>query len=532
MNRRALLAAPRLVERTYPGKPMALDYLAAVLKREGWQVTIVDVDVEGMPQYRALLRAGRFHLIGITAMSIQVDEANLLALHARELAPKAVLLRGGAHDTYAYKESCNTHRGLYHAFVVGEGEETLREVATSVSRGSFMEDRGSIRGLCFWDGAVHITGDRGQGDVDRCLPLRSCHHPTYDFDVFGHRKTAQVMATRGCKSACFYCSESVAKRGHHESHRSIESLRMEFEELRRDGYEAVYFDDSTFTRDRAWVLAVCDTIREFGFVWGCNTRVDCLDEDLVRTMRKAGCEYLFCGIESAVPDILRALNKTTQPGVYLDSAVRSYADMRRNGLPCSAFLIFGCPRRHQEDGRVAYVPETDADVRTSLEFAIQTLDPDYLSMNVLRLLPGVPFSFARQFACVRPTGRLPVHGGYYDKTWYSQTGMADIRSTHPVFRAFEGCGSVNPPGMTSARCFEILSLAVELVNQKNAMPGRCQTRIVVDPRFAPFLREDRTRGNHRYLLSSLAEIGAGERRPACELGQPSIGGTGRAWAAY
>jgi len=158
------------------------------------------------------------------------------------------------------------------------------------------------------------------------------------------------------------------------------------------------------------------------------------------------------------------------------------------------------------DGKVSYVPETDRDVKTSLEFAIHTLDPDFLSMNILRLLPGVPFSFAPQFACVRPTGESAIHGGHYDASWYQQNGVADLRSTHPILRAFEGCGSVNPPHMHPRRCFEILSLAVDMVNTKNSQIGKRQTKIIVDTRFERFLREEWKTGNRYYSLEAFEDI--------------------------
>jgi hypothetical protein len=276
--------------------------------------------------------------------------------------------------------------------------------------------------------------------------------------------------------------------------------------LKKEQYESVYFDDPTFTRDRDWVLAVCDELRKVGFTWGCNTRVDCLDDDLVDRMSAAGCKYLFCGFESAAPEILRAMNKTSDPSAYLEAAIRSYWSLRRNNIPCSAFLVFGCPRMQRVDGKVSYVPENDQDIRASLEFAIHTLDPDFLSMNVLRLLPGVPFSFAPQFACVRPTGEQPIHGGHYDASWYEQNGVADLRSKHPILRAFEGCGSVNPPHMHPRRCFDLLSQAVDMVNTKNGQISKRQTKIVVDTRFERFLHEEWKKGSRYYSLDAFEDI--------------------------
>lgn len=502
----ALLVAPELPERTYPGKAMGLDSLAASLHRCGCRVTYVDVDVQGRSVFLDLISRLQFDLICFTSMSIQIDEVTSLAWLARELQPSTVLLRGGPHDTHAYRESCRTHMNLYDAYVVGEGEETISEIVEALRRGDFADSRPTIKGLAYWDGEERFSGPRRPSTGAWPIPLRLYHHPSYNFDVFGYRKTAQVLATRGCSNSCLFCSESVGVHGRVEHRRPVSHLAKELLLLKREGYQAVYFDDPTFTRDRQWVLDLAEVLAGVGLTWGCNTRVENLDAELVASMRRSGCSYLFCGVESGSPEVLRGLNKAVDSGIYLESALRAYAALRGSNLPCSAFLIFGGPRMELVDNKWTVAPEADCDVDTSLDFAIRQLDPDYLSMNILRLLPGVPLSFGKKYACIRPTGEEPVHGGYYDSTWYRSNSANDLRARHPILRAFEGCGSVNPPQMTPERCYDILHRAVDTVNLKNSSPGTASTKIVVDPRFGPFLREVKPSPYRRYELATFEEI--------------------------
>jgi len=69
----------------------------------------------------------------------------------------------------------------------------------------------------------------------------------YDYGIFkneitgGTRKTAQVITTRGCIHRCTFCS-SIGK----ISRRTIKDVIRELEKLRENGYEAIFFDDSTF----------------------------------------------------------------------------------------------------------------------------------------------------------------------------------------------------------------------------------------------------------------------------------------------
>ena len=507
---RMLLVVPPLPERTYPGKAMAIDYLASALLREGVNVRSIDVDLYGVNAFVRELHAFEPQFVGITNMSIQNDAANRLAAIVRRRLPNAIVLKGGVHETFGAETTIALHHQVTDACIVGWGDIPIGEIAQFGTRSKFLDERGRIQGLAYWSGdQFEMNPASSSGDIDDCVPTRLNFNPAYNFEVFGNKKTAQVMTSRGCQDACFYCFESVMSTENHEQHRSIGSLEAEFLILKQEGYEAIYFDDSTFTRQRDRVLEITQLAKKFGFIWGCNTRVDCLDEDLIVTMREAGCVYLFCGVESGVPEILRGLNKTRSPVAYLEQAQRVYGWLRKSRLPCSAFLIFGGARMVHHQNGVHFEPESWDDVLASLEFSVNGLDPDFLSMNVMRFLPGLPMSTARQFECIRPNGEA-IHGGHYDVKWYHANGRDDLRSSHEVFRAFEGRLSVNPPQMTPERCYAILEAAVRMVNRKNARLKGNQTRIVVDRRFERFLRE-RSRTPLKYELAPLDRLH--ERQP-------------------
>jgi hypothetical protein len=204
---------------------------------------------------------------------------------------------------------------------------------------------------------------------------------------------------------------------------------------------------------------------------------------------------MFSGLESAVPEILMGANKTDNPLLYREAYRNSYRIKKSLGLPTSAFLIHGMPRRRRNAsaaeaeplpgnnrGNLAWEPDTLADSIASLEFAVRELDPTYLSMNVLRFIPGVPFSDSALFDFLRPIDG-PLHGGYFDEEWVKTHVVKDPRCFHPILRAFEGAGSPIPRHMTSQRCYDILLHAVDFVNAKNREPERNQTQIVVDPWF-------------------------------------------------
>jgi radical SAM superfamily enzyme YgiQ (UPF0313 family) len=71
-----------------------------------------------------------------------------------------------------------------------------------------------------------------------------------------------------------------------------------------------------FTVDRKKVVAFCDAILESGerFYWNCCARTDCIDDELIHLMAKAGCENIFFGIETGSSRIQEVINKNLDLG--------------------------------------------------------------------------------------------------------------------------------------------------------------------------------------------------------------------------
>jgi len=124
------------------------------------------------------------------------------------------------------------------------------------------------------------------------------------FPVFDYKKTAQVMTEVGCKYACEFCQESadaILQGTPNIQLRSSENVIKELKILRQQGYEAIFFDDSTFTQSSAKTNEILDLmIREkIDFEWGCQTTIEDVDDALLTKMAQAGCTYIYFGFEQA-----------------------------------------------------------------------------------------------------------------------------------------------------------------------------------------------------------------------------------------
>lgn len=150
--------------------PLGLDWMAAVLRRDGHQVKILDAHAERLrldtigSRIRSFLP---FDLVGITATTGLVANALAIARIVKAEQPQARVVLGGVHPTVLPQE-CLAEQAV-DLVARGEGEDTILEIAREIP----VED---IRGVSFraGEGIVHNPERELIKDLDS-LPL-----PAYD----------------------------------------------------------------------------------------------------------------------------------------------------------------------------------------------------------------------------------------------------------------------------------------------------------------------------------------------------------------
>jgi len=120
----------------------------------------------------------------------------------------------------------------------------------------------------------------------------------------------------------------------------------------------------TFTADRDFVMGICAEIRSRGLEkdvrWMTNSRVDCVDEGMLKAMRDSGCIGISFGVESGEDSILKGIRK----GATAAQAREAVRLTKQAGIEVLAHVILGLPG------------ETKETIRRTVRY-IQELDPDY-----------------------------------------------------------------------------------------------------------------------------------------------------------
>jgi len=188
------------------------------------------------------------------------------------------------------------------------------------------------------------------------------------------RKNFTVMVTsKGCPKGCLFCEA-----GHTPYNpRSPEAVLREIEECyNKYNIREIDFFDYEFCIDRKRIEAICDGMIKSGLdiTWACRTRIDSVDETLLRKMRAAGCSRIYYGIESGVQEILDRLNK----GINLQQIRNTVEATRGVGIRALGFFLVGSPG------------ETHETFRETVKFS-KSLKLDYVQFSKLTAKPLTPY---------------------------------------------------------------------------------------------------------------------------------------------
>ena len=139
--------------------PVGVGSLVAVLRRNGLDARAANLI--GLPPaaIREIILRERPDLLGISVMTHNRHDSVRLAELVKMLNPSCFVVLGGPHATHRFREMLDSSPAV-DAVVLGEGEESLLELAELVARGERAALQG-VRGIVFrQEGRVVVTEPR------------------------------------------------------------------------------------------------------------------------------------------------------------------------------------------------------------------------------------------------------------------------------------------------------------------------------------------------------------------------------------
>ncbi len=380
-------------------------YLAAVLRRNDFEVTLIDADLLGLSFHATAKRIlhGKYDLVGFSVLEGTIESVEAILQLLVDGGLEAHVLLGGYFPTMLVEEVLEKLTRV-DSIILGEAEFSLLSLAIALRDGRDWQHLPGV--ACRISGGVCVNPCDTQCAVDD-LPF-----PERDLlpEVLRRGGVTGVVGSRGCFEGCSFCcmnrfsqlSGVVGWRG-----RSPVSIGDELEKLvELWGVRAVSFYDGNFIGpgeqgvERAHAIADEIIKRNLDLHFAISTRADQVERELFLHLKNAGLSEVFVGLESMTQRILDLYNKHTR----VEDNIKAVEILEE----CKIYF---------RAGFILYEPHiTLAEIRENIDFLAKMVDMHYCNkfffFKALRVYRG-----SRMEAKLAREGILISNGWHVAYNW-------------------------------------------------------------------------------------------------------------------
>lgn len=294
---------------------LAMGYLASSLRQNGFNVEIMDEEVQDLSRNKVIKKLNSADLIGFTATAKpQIFEIIDVVKELRKTNKKVHITVGGHFATFMYKELLN-FKNIFDSVVLYEGEETMIELAETLSNGKSLD---KIEGIAYKNHKNKIIKSNLRPLIK---DLDTLSFPTRDLlpEIIRKGGLTVISSSRGCYNRCSYCTISQFyndPKGIPFRVRSAENVIRELKELKKNysKLKDIWFvdDNFVFSGERAFerTRKICGAIKSLGIRFDIYLRANDVSEKLLKLLKESGIRSIFIGAESGCENTLRnILNK-------------------------------------------------------------------------------------------------------------------------------------------------------------------------------------------------------------------------------
>ncbi len=309
--------------------PLGVIYIASYINYHSkyFNAKVYDIGAESLTLNKTLeiIDNEKPFAIGVTSMTPQLQGCVELSRIIKQKYPEIPIFLGGPHIS-GDSDFINRNNGFFDYAITGESEKTFLE---------------SINKLMKKEPVSRIQNGEIIEDLDT-IPFPDKN--LVNRNEYSRRES--MLFSRGCPYDCYYCSRpAVSKKIRYRTAANV------VEEIKRvygfcDG--RIDFQDDTFTLNRKKVLELCEEIHKASLKleWHCNTRIDLVDEELLHSMKNAGCSLIHFGIESGNEKLRK---NQIHKGTFTNGDItRVFNLCRKYGIKIGGYFMIGHPGETKE----------------------------------------------------------------------------------------------------------------------------------------------------------------------------------------
>jgi radical SAM superfamily enzyme YgiQ (UPF0313 family) len=315
------------------------------------------------------------NIIGFSVLSFNYPEALEIARYIKDNFNIKIIF-GGVHVILSPEEVIKNNEVDF--VCTGEGEEVLKELLDKNLNGN------NVRGIWYkYEGEIIKNPKKNLiKDLDN-LPFPDFEDFNLNHYFVLNHNHFPILASRGCPYSCTYCSNHALRKnleGKYVRFRSvnniIKEIKVRIKQYHKHGFTYLYFFDDTFIINKDFIINFCNNYKNNGFhksiKWTANVRANLVTDEIIQTMKDAGCYEVRMGVESGNDYIL---NKVYNRNMTRKELIRAFKIIKNHSLYLRLDFIYGAPF------------ETINMMDESLELAKQSKGDD-IFFSLLYPLPG------------------------------------------------------------------------------------------------------------------------------------------------
>tara|TARA_B100000315_G_C14549679_1_gene575101 strand:- start:497 stop:1933 length:1437 start_codon:yes stop_codon:yes gene_type:complete len=359
--------------------PLGLTNLAAICIEKGYQVKIIDAEAVKLG-YDETLREiieNNPDYLGITSTTIAIFNAAKIAKMVKEKLPHIKIIIGGPHLT-ALPEMTMQNFTDFDIGVIGEGDITIIELLQSLSNQKKLNE---LKGIIYRDNDVLRKTE--QRDLIR--DLNSLPKPAYHLlpdlvkyysapsHTLKRHPGTSMITSRGCPSKCTFCANLFGTKFRGYSAQYIIDIILWL--MNDFGINEIDIVDDTFVVNKKRVKQICDLLinKNINLSWSCEAKVNFVNPEMLKIMKKSGCWQIAYGIETGSQKILDNISK----GTSIKQARDAIKWTKQAGIQTRGFFMIGAPG------------ETRETIRETIDF-MKEIDLDDFHVTFFTPYPGTP----------------------------------------------------------------------------------------------------------------------------------------------
>ncbi len=349
--------------------PLELAYMAATLLNKGHEAKIVDSDIYNYSNsdiYQIVKEYSPDTVIATVSLPTIYNDCSFIN-EIRKHSKALVITKTGITYPPILKEILEKSQA--DLCIYGESDINILEI---IKR----EDK---KGTAYINNREFIVEEKNFIEDLNKLPLPARNlldNEKYKYVLLGDKVTI-MQTSRGCPFPCsYYCAYPMVQ-GKTWRSRNPEHVLQEIEDIVNNyKINKILFRDATFTFNKSRVDEICEQIikKNLQIEWWCETRVDCLNEELMCKMKKAGCKGMNIGVETGDSEIMQ---KQAKIGLTLEKLKKIRDLAKKIGLKLHFLLMVGLPDETKKSLYDTYI-------------LISKLNPESIGMCIITPYPGTP----------------------------------------------------------------------------------------------------------------------------------------------